>query len=91
MLVLFALGNAKELSFALGDAKVANANGFASQWNIGLTLFQNTTFTRVTTKLYNFFKTNIKQGSHRDWKTKEIKHGHGKVIYCEELTERLGL
>ena len=22
--------------FALGDAKVPNANGFASQWNIGL-------------------------------------------------------
>ena len=36
MLVLFALGNAKLLSFALGDAKVPNANGFASQWNIGL-------------------------------------------------------
>ena len=36
MLVCFALGNAKVLSFALGDAKVPNANGFASQWNIGL-------------------------------------------------------
>ena len=36
MLVLFALGNAKVLSFALGDAKVPNTNGFASQWNIGL-------------------------------------------------------
>ena len=35
MLVFLALGNAKVLSFALGDAKVANANGFASQWNIG--------------------------------------------------------
>ena len=23
------------VSFALGDAKVPNANGFASQWNIG--------------------------------------------------------
>ena len=29
MLVFFALGNAKVLSFALGDAKVPNANGFA--------------------------------------------------------------
>ena len=38
MLVFFALGNAKVLSFALGDAKVPNANGFASQWNIGFTL-----------------------------------------------------
>ena len=36
LLVFFALGNAKVLSFALGDAKVPNANGFASQWNIGL-------------------------------------------------------
>ena len=36
MLVFFALGNAKVLSFALGDAKLPNANGFASQWNIGL-------------------------------------------------------
>ena len=36
MLVFFALGIAKVLSFALGDAKVPNANGFGSQWNIGL-------------------------------------------------------
>ena len=35
MLVFFALGNAKVLSFALGDAKVPNAIFFASQWNIG--------------------------------------------------------
>ena len=39
MLVFFALGNAKVLFFALGDAKVPNANGFASQWNIGLSVF----------------------------------------------------
>ena len=32
----FELGNAKVLYFALGDAKIPNANGFASQWNIGL-------------------------------------------------------
>ena len=38
MLVFLALGNAKVLSFALGDAKVPNANDFASQWNIGLKL-----------------------------------------------------
>ena len=36
MLVFFALGNAKVLSFALADAKVPNASSFASQWNIGL-------------------------------------------------------
>ena len=34
MLVFCVLGNAKVLSFALGDAKVPNENGFASQWNI---------------------------------------------------------
>ena len=36
MLVFLALGNAKVLYFASGDAKVPNANVFASQWNIGL-------------------------------------------------------
>ena len=35
---IFALDNAKVLSFALGDAKVPNKNGFASQWNIGYSL-----------------------------------------------------
>ena len=39
MLVFIALGNAKVLSFALGDAKVPNANGFASQWNIGFNFY----------------------------------------------------
>ena len=39
MLVFFALGKAKVLSFALGDAKVSNTNGFALQWNIGFRLF----------------------------------------------------
>ena len=38
MLVFLALGNAKVLSFALGDANVPNANAFASQWNIGFTV-----------------------------------------------------
>ena len=41
MLVFLASGNARVLFFALGDAKVPNANDFASQWNIGL-CFQNT-------------------------------------------------
>ena len=40
MLVFLAL---KVLSFVLGDAKVPNANDFASQWNIGLT-FLDTKF-----------------------------------------------
>ena len=44
MLVFFALGNAKVLSFALGDAKVPNANGFASQWNIGYNCYIPITF-----------------------------------------------
>ena len=38
MLVFLALGNAKVLSFALADAKVANASSFAFWWNIGLTV-----------------------------------------------------
>ena len=36
MLVFFALGNAKVLSFALADAKVPDARYFAFWWNIGL-------------------------------------------------------
>ena len=36
MLVFLALGNAKELSFALANAKLPDASIFASQWNIGL-------------------------------------------------------
>ena len=35
MLVFFALGNTKVLSFALANAKVPNASSFALQWNIG--------------------------------------------------------
>ena len=35
MLVFFALGNAKVLSFALGKAKLPDASSFALQWNIG--------------------------------------------------------
>ena len=41
MLVFLALGNAKVLSFALGDAKVPNANDFATQWNIGLNVYKH--------------------------------------------------
>ena len=40
MLVYFALGKAKVLSFALGDAKTPNANCFALQWNIGFIVCQ---------------------------------------------------
>ena len=36
MLVFLALGDAKVLSFALGDAKVPDARYFAFRWNIGL-------------------------------------------------------
>ena len=35
MLVFLALGDAKMLSFALGDAKVPDARYFAFRWNIG--------------------------------------------------------
>ena len=35
-MVFFAVGDAKVLSFALGNAKLPDASSFASQWNIGL-------------------------------------------------------
>ena len=38
MLVFFASGNAKVISFALADAKVPNARYFAFWWNIGLSI-----------------------------------------------------
>ena len=37
MLVFLALGDAKMLSFALGDAKVPDARYFEFWWNIGFT------------------------------------------------------
>ena len=46
MLVFLALGDAKLLSFASGDAKVPDARYFAFWWNIGLTfsnIYQNIT------------------------------------------------
>ena len=38
LLVIFALGNANVLSFALGNAKLPDASSFASQWNRGYTV-----------------------------------------------------
>ena len=38
MLVSFALGDANVLRWGSKPTPVANANGFASQWNIGLSL-----------------------------------------------------
>ena len=61
MLVFFALGNAKVLSFALADAKVPNASSFAFWWNIGLTVLCRSKMggqgfiTRVTPKVDNVF------------------------------------
>ena len=49
MLVCLALGNAKELSFALDDAKVTNANDFASQWNIGFKPYNYTCTLHLST------------------------------------------
>ena len=60
MLVFLALGEAKVLSFALGDAKVPDARYFAFWWNIGLilhpTLIHNTyvlPFQKFCVSLYN--------------------------------------
>ena len=41
MLVFLALGDAKVLSFALGDAKVPDARYFAFWWNIGFTVLHS--------------------------------------------------
>ena len=38
MLVFFALGNTKVLSFALADAKVPNASSFAFWLNVGFSV-----------------------------------------------------
>ena len=49
MLVFLALGKAKVLYFASGDAKVPNANVFASQWNIGLSVHQTVAIVVIST------------------------------------------
>ena len=54
LLVFFALGNAKVLSSALGDAKVPDASSFASQWNIGLTLVSDSQEVFVVSESYFF-------------------------------------
>ena len=48
MLVFFALGNAKVLSFPLGNAKLLDASSFASQWNIGFS-------SKPTSSVYSIF------------------------------------
>ena len=58
MLLFLALGNAKVLYFASGDAKVPNANVFASQWNIGLTQMKCTCNTNDST--YILYESIIK-------------------------------
>ena len=58
MLVFFALGNAKVLSFALADAKVPNASSFASQWNIGLRPRENDN-TGLSLKVYKVFAKSL--------------------------------
>ena len=44
--------------FALGDAKVPNANGFASQWNIGVRLV---TWSKMTTDVRCTFIIHVVQ------------------------------
>ena len=39
MLVFFAFGNAKVLSFGLGNTKLPDTSRFSSQWKIGLRVF----------------------------------------------------
>ena len=59
MLVFLVLGNAKVLSFALGDAKVSNVNDFASQWNIGLKLKINTPIYIITSFIMHIEKNEL--------------------------------
>ena len=51
MLVFLALGDAKWLSFALGDAKVPDARYFAFWWNIGFSLFPSISLFKMSTLL----------------------------------------
>ena len=53
MLVFLALGNAKVLSFVLGDAKVPNANDFVLQWNIGFRILIKWEKSCTTAKMYH--------------------------------------
>ena len=66
MLVFLALGDAKMLSFALGDAKVPDARYFAFWWNIGLSLNKNIFEENylVTEKVF-IKETNLYQVYHR--------------------------
>ena len=60
MLVFFALGNAKVLSFALADAKVPDARYFAFWWNIGSTFhFLCVNFIALGSKHKPYFQWNI--------------------------------
>ena len=52
MLVFFASGNAKVISFALADAKVPNARYFAFWWNIGLRQKSETCFSKGEYEAY---------------------------------------
>ena len=56
MLVFFAVGNAKLLSFAFGDTKLPNTNGFESQWNIGLTYWS---FDKYIPRYINVYEIHI--------------------------------
>ena len=52
MLVFFALGNAKVLSFALGKAKLPDANSLASQWRLWLAFILCLGLYNVSLSLY---------------------------------------
>ena len=56
MLVFLALGDAKVLSFALGDAKVPDARYFAFWWNIGLSVKTVLQWHKVSCPRWHNFK-----------------------------------
>ena len=75
MLVFFALGNAKVLSFALADAKVPNARRFAFWWNIGFSIYSNSPY-YIGAKLWNDLPL-------------EIKNTHDKSVFNSRIQRHL--
>ena len=70
MLVFLTLGDAKVLSFALGDAKVPNARYFAFWWNTGLRFLGSDVI--EITPCYTFDGSSFTNLNHECLASKEI-------------------
>ena len=62
MLVFLALGDAKMLSFALGDAKVPDARYFAFWWNIGLYILYHYIATKISFQIVFIMYISLQRG-----------------------------